>query len=70
MSTAAAGRRRNTIVPKRRRKHYSYDESLDESARLIADEPTAIESETPAEENEPMERAEENIPAETPAFEE
>lgn len=63
-------RRQDTIVPKRRERHYSYDESLDESANLIADEPTAIESETPAEENEPIEWAEESIPEESPALEE
>ncbi len=66
---AVTARGRDVIVPKRQR-HYSYDESLDESARLIADEPTAVESETPAEEGEPMERIEDTNPAESPAFEE
>ncbi len=68
--SATAVRRRDRLVPKRQQKHYSYDESVDESAKLIADEPAAIESETPAEDNEPTERSEENRPAETPAFEE
>ncbi len=67
---AVTARRRDVIVPKRRQRHYSYDESLDESARLIADEPTAVESETPAEESEPTERIEDTNPAESPAFEE
>ena len=39
-------------VPKRSRRHYSYDESLDEAAKLIADEPVEIERETPVEEKE------------------
>jgi hypothetical protein len=57
-----------TIVPWRRQRHYSYNESLDEPAMLIADEPAEIEEETPAEENEPIERAETNDSAQTPAF--
>jgi hypothetical protein len=57
-------------VPKRRQRHYSYDESLDEGATLIANEPTEIEEETPAEESVSVERLEVNIPSETPAFEE
>ena len=58
------------IVPKRRQKHYSYDESLDEPGKLIADEPTAVEDEAPAEENEPVEGAEPNNTVGPPAFEE
>lgn len=67
---AVTARRRDAIVPKRRQRHYSYDESLDEPAKLIADESTAVESEIPAEESEPIERIEETNPAESPAFEE
>ena len=48
------------IVPKRRQKHYSYDESLDEPGKLIADEPVEIEREVPAEENESVEGTEAN----------
>ena len=58
------------IVPKRRQKHYSYDESLDEPGKLIADEPVEIEREVPAEENEPVEGTEANNSTESPAFEE
>ena len=59
-----------TIVPKRRQKHYSYDEGLNEAGKLIADEPVEIEREVPAEENEPVEGAEADNSAESPAFEE
>jgi hypothetical protein len=58
------------IVPKRRQKHYSYDESLDEPGKLIADEPVEIEREVPAEENEPVEGTEANNLTGPPAFEE
>ncbi len=56
--------------PKRRQKHYSYDESLDEAAKLIGDEPADVEAEAPAEENEPVEQTEATIPPEPSAFEE
>ncbi len=57
-------------VPTRRQRHYSYNESLDEPAKLIADEPTDIEKGTPAEENESVERIRDNDGAEPPEFEE
>jgi len=41
------------IGPKWRERHYSYDESVNEPAKLIEDEPVEIEEEGPAEENEP-----------------
>ncbi len=47
----------------------SYDESLDEPGKLIADEPVEIEREVPAEENEPVEGTTNNS-TEPPAFEE
>ncbi len=56
-------------VPKRQQKHYSYNESVDESAKLIEDEPVDTEKAVPAEENEPLERIEKDTP-DTPAFEE
>ncbi len=59
----------HAIVPKRRQKHYSYDESLDEPGKRIADEPVEIEREVPAEENEPVEGTTNNL-TEPPAFEE
>jgi len=58
------------IVPKRRQKHYSYDESVDEAGKLIADEPVEIEREVPAEENESVEGTEANNSTGSRAFEE
>ena len=69
MKTAGAAKRTAT-GPKRRQRHYSYDESVDEPAKLIEDEPTEVEKETPAEETEPVERPEENNTQDLPAFEE
>jgi hypothetical protein len=69
MNARTAGRR-HALVPKRRQRHYSYNESLDEPGKLIADEPTAVEDEAPAEENEPVEGAEPNNTVGPPAFEE
>ncbi len=57
-------------VPKRRQRHHSYDESLDEPPRLIADEVSDVEAERPAEENEPVERIERDDTPVSPAFEE
>ena len=57
-------------VPKRRQKHYSYNESVDESAKLIEHEPVDIEKAVPAEENEPLERIEKDSTHDTPAFKE
>lgn len=39
------GKTCNELAPKRRQKHYSYDESLDEAAKL--DEPPDAEAEAP-----------------------
>ncbi len=66
----AAGSERAKIVPKRRQRHYSYDESVDESAKLIADEPVEIEKESPADKNQSVERIKDNGKSESPAFEE
>lgn len=64
------GRGTEAFGPKTREKHLSYDESVDESAKLIDSEPVEVEAEVPAEQNEPVESvdAEENPPP--PAFEE
>ncbi len=56
-------------VPKRRQKHYSYNESVDESTKLIEDEPVDIEKAIPAEANEPLEGIVKDTP-DAPAFEE
>jgi hypothetical protein len=50
--------------------HHSYDESVDEPAKLIEQEPVEIEEEIPAEENDSVERVEENNKSDPPAFEE
>lgn len=58
------------LGPKQRDKHYSYDESLDESPKLIESETVEIEAEVPCDTSEPVEgvtREEENPP---PVFEE
>jgi hypothetical protein len=68
--TATSGGRQRAFVPRRRQRHYSYNESLDEPAKLIADEPVEVEEEAPAEENESVEGTRENDRAEPPAFEE
>lgn len=52
-------RKRSRAGPKRKDKHYSYDESVDEAAKLLEDEPVEIEHAIPAEENEPVEHVEE-----------
>ena len=59
---------RQALVPRRPR-HYSFDESLDEPAKLLADEPVDLERETPTEENEPVESTEATEPAQAPVFE-
>jgi hypothetical protein len=58
------------IGPKRRERHYSHDESVNEPAKLIEDEPVEIEQENPAEENEPLQEIEEISNSDSPAFEE
>jgi hypothetical protein len=64
------GDKKRAAIPKRRQKHHSYNENVDESANLIADEPVEIEEERPAEENESLQRAEDDTKPETPTFEE
>lgn len=54
----------------RQKKHFSYDESVDESAKTIDDEPTGIEDEQPADENEPVQGVDGTDVVEPPAFEE
>ena len=55
--------------PKQRQKHYSYDENVDEAAKLIDKESTDIEREAPADGNEPMESVDDSK-RQPPAFEE
>jgi hypothetical protein len=56
--------------PKRRDKHYSYDESVNESAKLIEDEPVEIQGSVPVEEKRPIENIEAEDKPESPLFEE
>ena len=58
-----------TMVGPRRRKKHS-DESADQPATLIEQEPVEIEKETPSDESRPVERIDENNTSHTPAFEE
>jgi hypothetical protein len=67
---AATTLERCATIPKRRRKHYSYDESVDEPATLIEEEPVEVEHEIPAEENEPLQTIENDSDRDAPAFEE
>lgn len=60
----------STAIPKRRQRHHSYDESVDEPAKLIENEAVDIEEATPLEENEPIEGAEEKNNNVGPAYEE
>ncbi len=69
MDPAARGQN-SGIIPKRRRRRHSYDESVDESPKLLENEPVAMETETPAEDNQPIERAEQDETSIAPAFEE
>jgi hypothetical protein len=53
------------VGPKQRQHHYSYDENVDEPAKLIEDEATEIEQE-----NESIEGQQDKEKHEPPAFEE
>jgi hypothetical protein len=58
------------IIPKRRQRHHSYDESVDEPAPVIEKESVEIEAEIPAEENESVETSKQEDETASPAFEE
>lgn len=69
MHAPASGKKAETI-PKKRQRHHSYDESVDEPGKLIENEPVEVEAEVPSEENEPVERIEKEDEPEPPVFEE
>ncbi len=69
MQPAARDKTANGI-PKKRQRHHSYDESVDEPAKLIENEAVEVEAEVPAEENEPVERIEQKDEPASAAFEE
>ena len=54
-------------LSKRRRRRKSYDESVNEPAKLIEIESVEVEAEVPAEENEPVETVEREDKPETSA---
>lgn len=57
------------LVPKKRPRHHSYDESVDEPAKLLAQEAVEIETETPSEDSAAIEKVDPDDRA-LPAFEE
>jgi hypothetical protein len=67
--TATAKRQMNCMGPKKRDRHYSYNEGLDEAPKLIEDESVEVEEAVPADENEAIERDDENEKPDAPAFE-
>lgn len=58
------------IIPKNRQQHYSRDESVNEPAKLIKDEPVEAEAEVPVEENKPVERTQPEDRSDPHAFNE
>lgn len=56
-------------IPKKRQRHHSYDESVDEPAKLIESDAVDIEEAVPLEENESVEGADEKNDEQPPAFE-
>jgi len=68
MDPATRDKKAKTI-PKKRRMNYAYDESVDEPARLVEDEPVGVEAEVPAAENEPVEESEQEDRPPSPVFE-
>src|SRR3984893_8753858 len=56
------------IGSKQGKRKLSYNESVDEPAKLIADEAVEVEAEIPAEENEPVERIEMMIVSNRPCL--
>jgi hypothetical protein len=58
------------FIPKKRQTHHSYDENVEEPSKLIDDEAVAIETETPSEENEPVEDSAKRNEQESTSFEE
>ena len=68
MGTTAGGEI-DAGLSKRRRRRKSYDESVDEPAKLIEIESVEVEAEVPAEENEPVATVEPEDKPETSAFE-
>jgi hypothetical protein len=66
----AIGRHGSDAGPKQKNKHYSYDENIDEPAKLIDEETVEIERAVPMDENEPVEQIDKSEKSMPPAFEE
>jgi hypothetical protein len=58
--------RERRVVPKKRQRHHSYDESVDEPVNLLDQEPVETEREIPAEDTEVIERVEPENDGATP----
>ena len=66
----AACRHGSDAGPKQKKKHYSYDENIDEPAKLIDEETVEIERSVPIDENESVEQIDKSENSMPPAFEE
>ncbi len=66
----SASNEQSRTGPNRRQKHYSYDESPNESPQLLEDEPVDIEHAVPMEQNEPVENIEDSDENDSEIFEE
>jgi hypothetical protein len=67
---AVTSRGFNRAIPKQRQRHHSYDESVDEPAKVIEEEAVDVEDAVPLEDNEPVEGADEDSDTEPSVFEE
>jgi hypothetical protein len=65
----ASGGKAARVVPKKRARHHSYDESVDEPAKLLEQEAVEIEKEIPSEDTPAIERLEPDD-RQLPSFEE
>ena len=68
MKTSEAHRKAKRI-PKKRARHYSYNESVDEPGKVLEEEATDIEREAPLEDAEPIDSVEPED-RDSPVFEE
>jgi hypothetical protein len=59
-----------TMLGPKRKRHYSYDESVDEPARLIEEETVDIEGANAEDQNEPVEQVPDQENDQPEAFEE
>ena len=66
----AACDKKAEIIPKKRQRHHSYDESVDEPAPVIEKESVEVEAESQPEENESVETSKPEDETDSSAFEE